>query len=120
MIKKIINNLKSLNMDITCWMNNKHQSVKEKIYKNRKIFLIIDKTKNDTYVGKIMIMKYKKELYINHDSFEWKYVPILIYKTKPMFDIPKDFSNIKKIKTKMENIFKKYFIEKNKKIFFIK
>ena len=119
MIKKILNTIKSSSMDITPWMDNYQSSIKEKKYRNRKIYLIIDK-KNNHYIGKFMIMNYKKELIINEDNINWKQVPHRTYKTKEIIKEIIETTDIEKIKKEIENLFQKYFIEKKEKITFMK
>lgn len=119
MIKKILNTIKSLSMDISPWMDNYQSSIKEKKYHGRKIFLIIDR-KNNHYIGKFMIMNYKKEIMINEDNIDWQYEPNQVYKTKEIIKEIIETTDIEKIKKEIENLFQKYFIEKKEKITFMK
>lgn len=117
MIKKVINHLKSLSMDITPWMENNFHSIKEKIYNGRKIILIIEKDKTDNYIGKFMIMNYKKELILGDEDITWRYEPHMIYKTKVMFSISADNETVKQ---KIESLFQEVFLEKKIKLKFTK
>lgn len=120
MMKKIINYLKSLNMDITPWMDNHYHSVKEKAYNGRKIIIMIEKNKTDNYVGKFMIMNYEKELVLGEDEITWQYSPVFVYKTEPLQHNIQKTNSIEEMKQKMENLFQEAFIEKKIKLKFTK
>lgn len=115
MIKKIINQIKSLSMDITPWMDNHYHSIKEKIYNGRKIIIIIEKNKTEEYVGKFMIMNYKKELVLGDEDITWHYEPHMTYKTDV---VQRGHEDVDIMKKKMEEIFQNSFIEKKMKLKF--
>ena len=120
MIKKIINKLKSLRMDLTPWMDNHFHSIKEKMYNGRKVIIIIEKNRIDDYVGKFMIMNYKKQLVIDENEIQWSYSPFTRYKTEILYRASNKIFTIEETKEHMENLFQDIFIEKKQKIKFMK
>jgi hypothetical protein len=120
MIKKIINHLKSLHMDLTPWMDNHFHCIKEKMYKGRKIIIIIEKNRMDNYIGKFMIMNYKKQLVIDENEIGWNYSPFLTYKTEILYRAPNKNTTVEDTKEHMEKLFQDIFIEKKQKIKFMK
>jgi hypothetical protein len=118
LIKNIINFFNNLRYGFSVWHENYKTLEKEKIYKGRKIILLVKKT-NNQWEGNILVITYSKRINIVNDSIIWENKPDKMYKAKiSMF---KDISvSTKEIQKTMDNLFSFYFLEKKEKLKFKK